>query len=191
MALPRTPVDRRTVLAGAAWSVPVIAVALGAPAAAASTTIDVDFAFVLLQLKRSDTVAGVIAITSTGTDAVPDQDVSVTITGLDSPTDGTYLTEFGPVLSGDGLVDKGDGTRVPTVNSAFVAVADPVGGTLTLTADRFTIPSGVVYLAVFFTWPATNRYVDGLVLAGSFTITPPSGPALTGTLNQVTLLAPA
>ncbi|MCS5715676.1 hypothetical protein NVV95_14085 [Herbiconiux sp. CPCC 205716] len=190
MAFPTTPVDRRTVLAGAAWAVPVIAVAVAAPAAAASTgTLEIDFVALVLQLKRSDTIAAVIAITNTGTVEAADQTVSVTLTGLETPADQTYLVEFGPVL-GDGLVDRGDGTRVSTVNSAFTAASDPVERTLTLTATRFTFPPGTVYLAVFLTWPATNEHVDGFIIGGSFIITPPSGPAVTGALTDLALTPP-
>lgn len=184
MPLPPLPVDRRTVLAGAAWSVPVIATAIAAPAVAASGgTLDIDFAVAYIQLKRSDTVAGVIAITNTG-EAATDRDITIVLTGLAAPTDNTYTTEFGPVL-GDGLVDTGDEahTRVPTVNSAFVATPSTDGESLTLTATDFTILGGTVFVAVFFTWPAQNEFVDGFVIAGSFTIGGPAGDT-TGVLSD-------
>jgi hypothetical protein len=169
MALPETPLDRRTLLAGAAWSVPVIAVAVGAPAAAASTTIDVDFAVAYIELRTESVVAGVIAITNTGATATADT-VTLRLSGLAAPSAHYYSTSFEPNLLGE--VDKGDAqhTRVPTINSAFVPSFTEGDTTLTLIGNNVPLPRGVVYVAVYFDWEADNPEVDGFVIAGSFEI---------------------
>lgn len=184
MALPETPLDRRTVLAGAAWSVPVIAVAVGAPAAAASTgTLEVDFVAAVLQLKRETSVAGVIAITNTG-DAPLTRSVTITLPELAEESDGTYGTAYDRRFGA--TVDNGAGQNVPVTNLIFTPTWTMAPDrTLVLSAVDHPFPAGTTFIAVFFTWPTDNTEVDGFIIAGSFTI-----GGVTKPLRSVQLLPP-
>lgn len=185
MALPTTLVDRRTVLAGAAWSVPVIAVAVGAPAAAASTgTLEVDFVAAVLLLKRETTVAGVIAITNTG-DAALTRSVTITLPDLPNENAGTYRTEYPTLLQGP--VDTGEGETVTPTNAVFTPVWAPgtTSSTLVLSAADHPFPSGTTFIALLFSWPTDNTEEDGFVIGGSFTI-----GGVTQPLSELTLTPP-
>ncbi|NQX35745.1 hypothetical protein [Herbiconiux sp. VKM Ac-2851] len=178
MALPTTPVDRRTVLAGAAWSVPVIAVAVGAPAAAASTTITVDFAAAYLELPDETMVLGVIAITNSGQAVVADSAV-LTLAGL-TPTTGVVTMAFDGDLTDTAPVGGTSNAEVPVNNLPFVLASTPGAEPLVLVANNLQLPQATtVYLGVYFSWAADNREIDGFVIAGTFDITLPGQNPLT------------
>jgi hypothetical protein len=188
MALPRTPVDRRTVLAGAAWSVPVIAVALGAPAAAASTTITVDFAAAFIELPDENVVAGVIAITNLGTATVADS-ATLTLMGK-TPSAGVVSMTFDDDLT-DTVPVGGTSNDVVAVNNLPFTLASAAGAEpLVLVAGALELPAGTIYIGVYFAWAAENPEIDGFVIAGTFDITLP-GQSPLRFKDELTLQRPA
>ncbi|GLK16656.1 hypothetical protein [Herbiconiux flava] len=180
MALPTTPVDRRTVLAGAAWSVPVIAVAVGAPAAAASTTITVDFAAAYIELPDETAVLAVIAITNSGA-AVTADSATITLTGYTPSTGltaGVVTMAFDDDLTDTVPVGGDSNDVVPLSNPAFVRGSLPGDEPLVLVAPGLALPQGTVYVGVAVSWAADNPEIDGFVIAGSFEITLPGENSL-------------
>ena len=174
-------VERRTVLVGAAWSVPVIAVALAAPAAAASTTITVDFAAVYLELPRETEVLAIIAISCSG-DAVVADSVTIVLEMIDE----SVVPEFRNTDPGATYPIGGDSnSNVSVDNSGFVALSGQPTGKITIVGTQVSISSAVRYIGIFLSWPAENPEIDGFTIAGSFTVKlpgQPAGPPLSGAL---------
>ncbi|WP_226531554.1 hypothetical protein [Microbacterium paraoxydans] len=127
-------VGRRTLLAGAAWSVPVIAAAVGTPLAAASTGargrfvietmqggtwIDPEYYGASIQLRNDDTQAaslpvepitsGVVVVTFASIDVGAVQPAIIANAGGSSPVVGA-LPATDPTWTAGDAVDNGDGT---------------------------------------------------------------------------------
>lgn len=130
----RSGVDRRTVLTGAVWSVPVIAVAAGTPLAAASTGslgafvietalggtwVNPQYYGASIQLRNDDTAAttlpveditsGTVTVTFNLADVGAVQPAVIANAGGSSPTVGA-LPATDPTWTAAGATDNGDGT---------------------------------------------------------------------------------
>lgn len=116
---PKSGVTRRVLVKGAAWSVPVIAVAVATPVAAASTTLPpATFAYTGGSLgARSGNVAvfNLNGIDSEGESAALPAGATVTV----SPSPGITFTVVS--YSGATMVDNADGTFTFTVTSSDVS----------------------------------------------------------------------
>jgi hypothetical protein len=170
--------SRRTVLAGAAWSVPVVALAVATPAAAASKdTVTVTFAATLIELHRSDTFAALVAITNeTNADLAPET-LQVTLVGL--PTDENEFTvEFpdSPTMSDD------ENASLPVSNTAFTAT-DPSIGSITITSENPIALAAheTIVFGLYLRRPAHNAVQAVYVIAGSFTFGADTSGSVTGT----------
>ena len=125
----RKPVGRRTVLAGAAWAVPAIAVATAAPAHAASGLI-LKFDKTSYSAVGCGTLSGVSLTVSNGGVPVAATGVSVVLpTGFSFATGGTSISGY---TDGDGMYAVPD-INVP--NSQSTAVLTAVAGTLNASAS--------------------------------------------------------
>ncbi|QYM65610.1 hypothetical protein [Microbacterium sp. Se5.02b] len=135
----RPGVARRTVLIGAAWSLPVVAVAVATPAAAASTAalgrfvietmqggtwVNPDYYGASLQLRNDDTQAaslpvaditsGTVTVTFALADAGTLAPVVIANAGGSSPTV-PALPNTDPTWTAAGVSDNGDGTVTYTL----------------------------------------------------------------------------
>ncbi|MEF2977467.1 hypothetical protein [Subtercola sp. YIM 133946] len=139
----RPGVERRTLVKGAAWSLPVIAVAVGTPLASASQPFDLVPAFssslslsvkVLTVTLAEVNLFGSLTITNNGTAA--------------SPANATVLLTYNSALvqltiSGVGVTVAGTaGNRLLTLPSI------PAGGTLTIDLSPSLLSSGILALGV-------------------------------------------
>lgn len=130
---------RRTVLAGAAWSLPIVAAAVAAPAAAASagalgrfvietmqggTWVNPDYYGASIQLRNDDTQAatlpvaditsGTVTVTFPLADAGPLEPVVIANAGGTSPSV-PALPNTDPTWTPAGVSDNGDGTVTYTL----------------------------------------------------------------------------
>lgn len=101
-------VRRRTIVKGAAWSIPVIAVATATPAAAASTQTNIEFVNGQYESEICQPVDGVtIQVTNESGDPAPDSSVTVTLPDGLSWNDGTSGSKSF-VTDGEGRVHLND-----------------------------------------------------------------------------------
>lgn len=140
-------VDRRTILKGAAWSIPVVAVAVAAPAAA-SSTVTCTTGAQALSLASWSTVAGSLAAWESeysgwGTDVAAD-----TITGTYAGGQHSTLEGF---TSGADSAEQIDQGGVPTINRVSYTVPNSAGA---------PIFAGALYSASFDI-NASYGYVGG------------------------------
>ncbi|SDZ57549.1 hypothetical protein [Herbiconiux ginsengi] len=175
--------NRRTVLAGAAWSVPVVALAVATPAAAASEdTVTVTFAATLIELHRSDTFAALVAITNQSDAALPPEILQVTL--VDLPTDENEFTvEFpdSPTMSDD------QNASLPVSNTDFTATA-PSSGSMTITSENPIALAArqTVVFGIYLRRPAHNFTQAVYLIAGTFTFGAAIGGAVSGTTVELT-----
>jgi hypothetical protein len=105
----RTGIDRRTVLAGAAWSVPVVAVALAAPAAAASGwSVTVAFIAAELELRYRDFVVAAVTISNTSTEDIVNEPATFSLTNFDTANEPDFTPSFPE--DADVMTDTQNGT---------------------------------------------------------------------------------
>ncbi|WP_440711385.1 hypothetical protein [Herbiconiux sp. YIM B11900] len=179
--------SRRTVLAGAAWSVPVVALAAAAPGAAASGGggLTVAFDATLIQLDYQQTFLALVVIQNTSGADIVDEQAEFVFTGLDteSPYDfvTSYPTEIDSSLEGwnDALQPQNDLFRsAGSANGSFTVVSNggisiPAGGTLVFglyfsrpvesSEFRFWTVAGIFHIGPF----------DGVVGQTQVELTPP------------------
>ncbi|GGF14603.1 hypothetical protein [Subtercola lobariae] len=160
---------RRSALKGAAWSVPVVALAVGTPAASASGTAPLTFDFVaaLLQLHTSDTLAVLIKITNSGTEAVTDT-ASITLMGV---PDDEVSVAYDPTKTQYVAPPESNTTNTTVDNAAFILAPHTPGGSYLLTsAGPVTVnPGAPLYIFFTVTWPTHNHRERLFVITGSFT----------------------
>jgi hypothetical protein len=170
--------DRRTVLAGAAWSVPVIALAAATPAAAASgDTVTVSFVATLIQLHRSETFAALVEITNTSGADLPAETLQAVLVGF--PADPNEFTAAFPEDAAT-MSDAQNGTR-PVDNQLFSASTGN-GGSLIITSDApIALTAGqTLVFGIYLSRPAHNATQAVYVIAGSFTFGPSVGGDIDG-----------
>lgn len=161
--------SRRSVLAGAAWSVPVLITATAMPAAAASNSILVAFAADLLQLHWSDRLAAVILIENNGSSPFTG-DFSLVLTGF-HPEDADPGTDFEASFpTNDNAIGARNQPSEPLSNDVFVPVFSDDGNTLTLTAAALSVPTSGLLIAIYITRPAHNPRIRNYLIAGVFYI---------------------
>lgn len=139
--LTSTPINRRTVVKGAAWSVPVIAAAIAAPAASASTlSTDLAVAFGGTQLIRINLVLVSINVTLANT-------LTISNLGSSTSTGGEVVTLTYPstlsqltLASGSGLATVSVGTTSATITLPPI----PVGGSEVINIGLVSLPVGVL-----------------------------------------------
>ncbi|MEF2979344.1 hypothetical protein [Subtercola sp. YIM 133946] len=178
---PSGAVSRRSVVTAAAWSVPVVALAVAAPAAAASDG-DITISFVVagLILRHSDTLSVLLAITNNGADDVTD-DAQIMLTGIPGAE---VDLDFDP----DADTVPGDSNQT-VMNSSFVLaapndVSDP-NATYTLTGN-LTVPArSTLYIFFTLTWHADNHHDAAFVIAGTFTFGDATPPESDITIERV------
>ena len=117
---PDDGVARRTILAGAAWSIPVIATATVAPAASASGTLALAFNQASYSGTACSTITGAYVTATNG--GVPAAGVAVTVSLANG------YTFAGGSVSASGTSDASGRISLPSIN------VPGVGGTATLTA---------------------------------------------------------
>jgi hypothetical protein len=170
----RAGIDRRTVLAGAAWSVPVVAVALAAPAAAASGwSVTVAFIAAELELRYRDFVVAAITISNTSTEDIVNEPATFSLTNFDTANEPDFTPSFPE--DADVMTDTQNGTT--DVDNQQFSATGPVNGTITVTSDGgLSIPAGSsLTFGLFFTREAENTHEAFYLIAGSFTIGDRSG----------------
>lgn len=116
-------VHRRTIVKGAAWTVPVVAVAMGTPAAAASKTPTLKFTQASYSGKGCATITGVqVKRTTDGTTPDAGQVVTVKLANGYTFADGT--TSYSATTNSDGLITLPD-IKVPSTggDSNFTATS--------------------------------------------------------------------
>ncbi|WP_146076754.1 hypothetical protein [Rathayibacter tritici] len=137
-------VHRRTIVKGAAWTVPVVAVSMATPAAAASKTPTLKFTQGSYTGTACKTITGVqVKRTTDGTTADPGKTVTVTLKDGYTFADGT--TTYTGTTDADGLVTLPD-IKVPSKggNSNFSATSNtlsasaPVSSTATAKTGVYT-----------------------------------------------------
>ncbi|WP_368498757.1 hypothetical protein [Herbiconiux sp. A18JL235] len=185
--------DRRTVLQGAAWSVPVVALAVGTPLAAASgTTITVDFAAAFIALRSSDIVAGVIRITNTSGAAISGETLSIVLTATqtDEGAEVTPSESYAVSLPTEAQVAESNGELGDVVNDDFAfSFTDVDQSGLTLSGPLTVAAGATVVIALYFQWAADNPRRAVFLIAGSFTIGGATNPLGSGL--EVTVDPPA
>ncbi|NRD09139.1 hypothetical protein [Rathayibacter agropyri] len=143
-------VHRRTIVKGAAWTVPVVAVAVATPAAAASKTPTLAFTLAKYTGKGCDTIKGVqVKRTTDGSTADPGKVVTVTLSGGYTFADGT--TSYSGTTDASGLITlpnikvpaKG-GDSTFSASSDTLAASAPVSSTSTSSLYRRNLTSGTV-----------------------------------------------
>ena len=163
--LHRSPaLSRRKVLTGAAWSVPVVALAVATPAAAASgETVTVSFVATLIELHRSETFAALVAITNTSGADLPAETLQAVIVGL--PTDENEFTAEFPE-DADTMTDTANGTQ-PVDNLIFSASGGG-NGSLTITSDApIALSAGqTLVFGIYLHRPAHNAVQAVYAIAG-------------------------
>ncbi|QJU54595.1 hypothetical protein SCB71_15860 [Herbiconiux sp. KACC 21604] len=181
--------DRRTVLQGAAWSVPVVALAVGTPLAAASgARVTVDFAAAFIALRTSDIVTGVIAITNTSGQAISGETLSIVLAAEPTPEsdDVDPSQSFLVTLPTASEAETSNGELGDVVNDDFAFSTNFAGSSLNLTGPLTVGAGGTVVIALYFRWAAVNPRRAAFLIAGSFTIggqTTPLGSALQVTVE--------
>lgn len=185
----RSGVPRRTVLAGAAWSVPIVAVALATPAAAASaaaegrfviesmlggTWVDPSYYGASIQIRNDDTQAATLPVaditSGTVTVTMSQVDVGAVVpavianAGGGSPTVGG-LPATDPTWTAAGATDNGDGTV--TYSLAFAGTLAGQG----VTHVSFGIlGSTPLNSGISVTVTATGSPTDGFVSSRTVTL---------------------
>jgi hypothetical protein len=160
---PRTTLSRRTVVQGAAWSVPVIASAIATPLAAASVALDLAFNSAAYAGTACTTITGAQVSATSGGSPAPNSTVTVTLDSGYTFADGS--TTFTGVTNGAGALAL-PAIRVPAEggNANFLATS----GAATVTAAVTAPPGGS------FAWINTGTY------AAAPAIPPGSTPAYGG-----------
>ncbi|MGD8168360.1 hypothetical protein ACEXOS_014145 [Herbiconiux sp. P16] len=169
--------SRRTVLAGAAWSVPVVALAVATPAAAASEdTVTVRFAAIEIQLHRSDIFAAIVEITNTSGVDLPAETLQAVFIGL--PTDENEFTAEFPE-DAETMTDTANGTQ-PVDNLLFSASGGS-NGSLVITSDApiALSASQTIIFGIYLHRPAHNATQAVYAIAGSFTF----GSSVSGSIG--------
>lgn len=158
--------SRRAVLQGAAWSVPVVALAAAAPRAAASgqRTVSIAFAVLVAELRWEDVFAGVVSITNDSNADIVDETATLTISGL--AEDGEFSTSYSPTATQ--LQDE-NGTT-PVQNSELPETSQSVS-TFTASSSAFSLARGeTIVVGFLLTRPAMNVSTKVFFIAGSFTL---------------------
>ncbi|PPG11392.1 hypothetical protein C5E02_12675 [Rathayibacter rathayi] len=130
---------RRTIVKGAAWTVPVVAVSMATPAAAASKTPTLAFTAGSYSGTACKTITGVkVKRTTDGTTADAGQTVTVTLKDGYKFKDGT--TTYSATTGTDGTITLPDIT-VPAKggDSTFNATSGTLSASATVTADKKTV----------------------------------------------------
>ncbi|UFS57679.1 hypothetical protein [Subtercola endophyticus] len=162
-------VSRRSVMKAAAWSAPVVALAVGAPAASASTsTVTILFVASELKLHHSTTLSVLVGIHNTGTTDVSDA-AQIVLSGIpDDQVDFAYDTSQTHYVPAS---DDTETTATDVQNEDFTLAAHQEGdSTYTLVSTRnIAVAAGTtVYIFFTLTWPADNPHPEFFVIAGSF-----------------------
>jgi len=174
-------VSRRTVLAGAAWSVPVLVLASAAPAVAASGVVTVTFAAALIELRREDVFAALIEIRNdTGAD-LQSEPATITLTGF--PDNGDFTSDF---PEGATSMDEATtGAANASVANGLFTGSGPSGGVMTLTG-MVSIPAGLsLVIGIYLRRPASHPVTAVYAIAGSFTIGSRGGAVPSATVSLV------
>lgn len=146
---PRSTLTRRTVVQGAAWSIPVIAAAVSTPLAAASVALELTFNSPTYPGTACTTITGVQVTATSGGATAPNTPVTVTLASGYTFADGS--TSFTGVTDGTGSLTL-PAIRVPAEggDSNFLATS----GTATATA------TGTAPITGSFGWISQNVYKD-------------------------------
>lgn len=146
---PRSTLTRRTVVQGAAWSIPVIAVAVSTPLAAASVALELTFNSPTYPGTACTTITGVQVTATSGGATAPNTPVTVTLASGYTFADGS--TSFTGVTDGTGSLTL-PAIRVPAEggDSNFLATS----GTATATATGTAPPVGT------YGWIQDGVYAD-------------------------------
>ncbi|MDO9398997.1 MAG: hypothetical protein Q7T71_20820 [Herbiconiux sp.] len=176
-----TGLSRRTVLGGAAWSVPVLTLAAATPSAVASgARISVVFVIARIELRRADIVAGFIRITNeSGTD-IDGENLTIVLDPDEQTETGTAPSEaFTVTLPSSDQVAAEQNSEVANDQFELGGTADT---TLTLSTVA-TIGAGEsILIALYFERAAFNRRRSIFIIEGSFILGADTEP-LTSTLT--------
>ncbi|PPF10765.1 hypothetical protein [Rathayibacter rathayi] len=131
-------VHRRTIVKGAAWTVPVVAVSMATPAAAASKTPTLKFTQASYSGTGCGTITGVqVKRTTDGTTADPGKTVTVTLANGYTFADGT--TTYSGTTDANGLISLPN-IKVPAQggDSTFKASSDTLAATAPVKSTKKT-----------------------------------------------------
>jgi hypothetical protein len=164
--------NRRTVLQGAAWTVPVVAMAAATPMAAASGgggTLTAAFIVVGDLGPTSTTIAGGIFIRNSSGAAVtvPAGNLVGNLTGFESAT-APYIST---VFDTDAADELGENSG-PPANGLFSITQDAASGTVVIisVADITIGGDSEILIAFYMNWEASNDEDVVFVIGGEFTI---------------------
>ncbi|GAA2239581.1 hypothetical protein N1031_17125 [Herbiconiux moechotypicola] len=164
---------RRTLLQGAAWSVPVIAVAAAAPGAAASgggRRIEGAFLIVGDFSETTDTIAGGLFIRNTTGSAItlPAGALGFSLSGLES-TEYPYLETTFSGDAADGLDGVGSDQVANTLFSAGSVSSD--GHLNVYSIVEITLDAGEeIVIGFYFRWRHVNEEPHVFAIAGIFVV---------------------
>lgn len=140
-------VKRRTILAGAAWSIPVISVATAAPAFAATTDLKLAFDKSSYSGEGCKTITGVKVTATRNSVAAPGESVTVTLADGYTFSDGS--TSYTATTGSDGSITLPD-IKVPAKGGSSTFSAS--GGGASASAPVSGQPSGQVYSSAGNLW---------------------------------------
>jgi hypothetical protein len=129
-------VNRRTIVQGAAWSIPVVAVAVGAPLAAASTTVTLTFNQPSYSGAGCATLGGVVVTATANGAPAPGETVSVVLPSGYTFSDGS--TTYSAVTGPTGTVTLPDIVLPASGGSASMTAST---GAATASATLITTPN--------------------------------------------------
>ncbi|MBF4461354.1 MULTISPECIES: hypothetical protein [unclassified Rathayibacter] len=132
-------VHRRTIVKGAAWTIPVVAVAVATPAAAASATPKLEFTQGSYTGNGCETITGVqVKRTTDGT--TPDAGKVVTVTLKDGFTFADGTTTYSATTNSSGLITLPN-INVPTgeKSTMFNATSDTLAASAPVTSTAYAV----------------------------------------------------
>ncbi|WP_146085106.1 hypothetical protein [Rathayibacter tritici] len=132
-------VHRRTIVKGAAWTVPVVAMSVGTPAAAASNSPTLAFTQNSYSGNACETITGVqVKRTTDGTTADAGKVVTVTLKDGFTFADGT--TTYSATTDSSGLITLPN-IKVPTgeKSTTFTATSDSLSGSAPATSTAYAV----------------------------------------------------
>lgn len=164
-----TPITRRTVLAGAAWSVPAIALTTGSPAFAASSSVSLAFSKPTYRGATCSVIQGVRVNASTGGTAKTGVSVTASLSGgYAFTTGGTSVTD---VTGSDGSITLPD-ISVPASGGTATVSATASGATSTSSSLGSVDPSTAVYVKNGARQSATGIPSGSKPVGGSLYVSP-------------------
>lgn len=166
--------SRRTVLAGAAWSVPVVALAAAAPGAAASGGgLTVAFDATLIQLDYQQTFLALVVIHNTSGADINDEQAEFVFTGIDTDSPYDFVTAYPPEI--DPSLEGWNDAYQP-VNDLFHSTGSANGSFTVASYGGISIPAGgTLAFGLYFSRPVESSEFLFWTVAGVFHIGPFDG----------------